>query len=143
MPVTITVMPIITQSLSDEICAIINNNSDDKELTVEKITKYYFKIESYNTSVVKSVGNVGIIITVDGVDKFYKWDAKYASKFRPNLPGVVPVNIRNHIFSIMSQCLDNARKKTQLRWWDLQSSYDNPLSGTSSYVYGPKLSKSS
>jgi len=138
MPV-IAVMPVITPSISDAVCADINKSVD----LVADITKYFCKIESYNSSVVKSIGNIGILVTVDGVDRLWKWNAKYASKFRSNLPDVVPTNINTQIASILHQCLNEAKNKNQLRWWDLQAKNKNPLSGTSSYVVEPKLSKSS
>ena len=135
----IAVVPIITTSMSDVICKQLNENSK----YVADITKYFCKIESYNSSVVKSIGNIGILVTVDGVDRLWKWNAKYASKFRSNLPDVVPTNINTQIASILHQCLNEAKNKNQLRWWDLQAKNKNPLSGTSSYVVEPKLSKSS
>mgnify|MGYP003142354544 CR=1 FL=1 len=135
----IAVVPIITTSMSDVICKQLNENSK----YVADITKYFCKIESFNTSVVKSIGNIGILVTVDGVDRLWEWNAKYASKFRSNLPEVVPVNFNDHIIHLIGECMKEAKKKNQLKWWDLQSKNDNPLSGTSSYVVEPKLSKSS
>ena len=131
----IAVVPVITTSISDIVCKELN----DDPSTVADITKYFCKIESYNTSVVKSVGNIGILVTVDGVDRLWKWNAKYASKFRSNLPEVVPVNFHNHIMHLLLECLREAKNKNKLKWWDLQAKNKNPLSGTSSYVYSPKL----